>query len=61
MHIGFLKPDFRFSASRKLKKMFKVSTLSFRAGIALYLTGAAYHNFVMKRNSRLVDRYKFAD
>jgi hypothetical protein len=60
-NISLLKHDVRFSTSRKLKAMFKVSTLSFHAGIALYLNGAVYHNFVTKRSSRLVARCKSAD
>jgi hypothetical protein len=61
INIGLLKHDIRLSASRKLNTMFKVSTLSFHAAIALCLTGAVYHNFVMKRSSRLVARCKSAD
>ena len=57
MNMGLLKHDFRFSASRILKAMFKVPTLSFHAGIALYMIGAVYHNFVTQCSSRCKSAY----
>jgi len=34
MDVSLLKPDLRFEASRRLKKIFKVSPLHFHAGTA---------------------------
>jgi hypothetical protein len=72
MNMGLLKCSFRVTVCWRLKKIFKVSTSSFHAGIAgdtlLWsyilppcLTGVIYRDFLRKIPSRAVARCGFAD